>query len=166
MTDAAPALACLRAQRTSALAPEEAGALRAVAPRLGRTVIDLGGKIALGWSEGDEPQPDGSFEVHTLSRTPVLALACCLALCWQDRHEAPYPGRGTSKQAVLSLTRSLELDDKHIKGALSHDLPHAGLIEITGDSIRLGVAIATWPASQIEALRRLHDRLPKPTEQS
>lgn len=166
MTDAVLALARLRAQRACVLAPEEAAAVRSIAMRLGRAVIDLDGKIALGWNEGDEPQPDGSFEVHTLSRTPVLALACCLALCWQDRHEAPYPGRATSRRAVLSLTRALELDDKHIKGALSHDLPKAGLIEITGDSIRLGVAIATWPASQIEALRRLHDRLPKPTEQS
>lgn len=162
MTEAALALAALRATRGHTLAPAQLDAVRSVAPQLGRRVVEVGDGVALGWSNGDEPQPDGAYPVCTLSRVPLVTFACCLALCWPDRHSLPYPGRPTTRQEVLSLARSLDLDDKHVKAALLHDLPGAGLVDIAGSGVRLGVAVALWPGAQIEALRRLYDRLPVP----
>lgn len=164
MTDAALALAVLRATRAQKLEPQDLSAARSVAPRLGRRVVEVGDGVTLGWGDGDEPQPDGTYSVYSLSRVPLVTFACCLTLCWRDRHAHPYPGRTTTRKAVLSLARALDLDDKHFKGALLHDLPGAGLVEISGNTVRLGVAIAVWPNAQIEALRRLRDRLPAPTE--
>lgn len=164
MTDAALALADLRATRVRDLAPDELSAIRSVAPRLGRRVVEAGDGAALSWNEGDEPHPDGNYSVYSLSRVPLVTFACCLALCWRDRHAHPYPGRTTSRKAVLSVARSLDLDDRHVKGALLHDLPGADLVAVSGNVVRLGVAVAVWPSAQLEALRRLYDRLPTPAE--
>lgn len=164
MSEGAVTLATLRATRALSLAPHELGAIQSVVPELGRRIVEVDQRVLLGWNDGDEPQPDGTYSVYALSRVPLVTFACCLALCWQDRHVHPYPGRTTTRKAVLSLARNLDVDDKHVKGALLHDLPRAHLVEISENEVRLGIAVAVWPSAQVEALRRLHDQLPTPAE--
>lgn len=167
MADVAFELAALRAARTRPLSGPARNALEAVAGQIGRRVVDVqdgsGWAATLGWADGFEPNPqDGVLSVRRLTASPLITLAACLGLCWQDRSEPPYPGVTVRQDQVLDVVAALGADRAHTLGALRHELREAGLIELDVHraEIRLGPAIAAWPPAQIDTLRRFAGLLP------
>jgi hypothetical protein len=160
----------------------ELNALRIVADRAGRRLVDVSGAdgspaVALGWQEGDEPavlqEPLAEIYRHA-SSTVQLVLAACLRCCWPDPDRPLYPG-GTATEAQVfraldslgTSTRSGDLEEtsngvyRHRKSALRALRACAFLAPDTGDCvIRLGPAIAQWTPADVAELRRGHHLLP------
>jgi hypothetical protein len=117
--------------------------------------------MGIGWADGYEPNPqEGLLSVRRLTSSPLITLAACLGLCWQHRTGPPYPGRRVTLDEVLGAVAALGADRIHTLGALRHDLSLSGLIELDGQHVRLGPAIAVLSPAQIDALRRFSDLLP------
>src|SRR4051794_37665301 len=95
---AAVAMAAARAEGSVTLDGPSLAALEAAAQRTGRRVITLPGRQAVvGWAVGYEPNlDDDAVEVYELPQTRLIALALCLALCWE-----PHRGVMASRQAAL-----------------------------------------------------------------
>ena len=165
MADAAFELAALRAVRTRHLSGSARSAVQAVAEQTGRRVVDIedgsGRAVSVGWADGYEPNPqDGVLSVRRLTASPLITLAACLGLCWQDRTEPPYPGATVSQAEVLDVVAALGADRAHTLGALRHDLRLAGLVQLDRGEVSLGPTIAAWAPAQIDALRRFAELLP------
>jgi hypothetical protein len=165
MADAAFELAALRAARTRRVSGSARTAVEAIAEQTGRRVVDIddgsGRAVSVGWTDGYEPNPqDGVLSVRRLTASPLITLAACLGLCWQDRTEPPYPGATVSQDAVLDVVAALGADRSHTLGSLRHDLRLAGLVELDRGMVSLGPAIAAWSPAQTDALRRFADVLP------
>lgn len=165
MDDAAFELAALRAVRTRRISGPARAAVERIAEQTGRRAVEIedgsGRAVSVGWADGYEPNPqDGVLSVRRLTASPLITLAACLGLCWQDRTEPPYPGATTSQDEVLDVVAGLGGDRSHTLGALRHDLRLAGLVELDRGEVSLGPAIAAWAPAQIDALRRFADLLP------
>jgi hypothetical protein len=121
--------------------------------------------LVLGWADGMAPSPedDLGYPVRRFSATQALAWAACLGLAWIDRSASLYPGEPFRGEDVVDLLADLGVPSMWVKAALNHDLPLAGLVASDGEWLRLGPAAAALPDVTIEALRRFHDRLPRPT---
>lgn len=160
--DATVALARLRADRRAAVPAEERSALDRRAARLGRRLVEVGtGRVVLAWDDGAVPEADDTWSTHRLQPVAVRTLAACLALCWPDPAEEPYPGRATTVVEVVAALTAHGVDTRHGRGSLRGELAVAGLVVVDGDEVRLGPAVASWSPSQVGALRRLHGRLPR-----
>jgi hypothetical protein len=121
--------------------------------------------LVLGWADGMAPSPedDSGYPIRRFSATQALAWAACLGLAWIDRSASPYPGESFRGEDVVDLLADVGVPSTWVKAALNHDLPLAGLVASDGDWLRLGPAAAALPDATVEALRRFHDRLPRPT---
>ena len=169
MSGGALQLARLRAGGMVALAPDEHAAASRQARRLGRRLVDIDTsgrerRCLLAWPEGAMPSSaDERYQLRTLTPIPLLAFACCRRLCWPDPAEPIYPGIETTEAAVLKLACSLTPADIHFKSAIRRVLPAVGLIAFDESTrrLRLGPQVACYDALELEALRRLHPRLPE-----
>lgn len=162
MDEAALTLARLRAGRTGRADQPARGRVASRAAAAGRRLVDLAdGRTALGWADGSTPEPDDGLAVHRLSPLPLLTFAVCLRQCWPAAHDEPYPGVPTTRMTVLDALAGLGADSRHTKAALNHDLPATGLVDLDGEQVRLGPAVACLPHAQVSLLRRSHDLLPK-----
>lgn len=166
MVDPAFELAALRACRARRLSGPERAEVEAVAAQTGRQLVDIqqpaGPAICLGWADGCAPNPqDGVLQVRRLTSSPLITLATCLGLCWQNRDEPPYPGRSVAVDDVLAAVAALGADHAHTLGALRNDLSLSGLIEFDGRQVKLGPALAVLAPAQVDALRRFSELLPR-----
>jgi hypothetical protein len=165
---------CTGAVAADLAASEVVAAAAVNAASAGRAVVDVhlfgAGQrgaaepgIALGWSAQATPTPedDLSYPVRRWSGVPRLAWACCLGLAWPDRTTDPYPGESFDRADVVDLARDFGAQASWVKAAVDHDLRLAGLVVPHRGGLRLGPAAAVIPAAHVEALRRLHDRLPR-----
>lgn len=160
--EAAVALARLRAARTAPVPADARGPASRRASRLGRHLLQTGrGQSVLAWDDGALPEADDSWSTHRLTSVPVRTFAACLALCWPDPNEDPYPGRATTVDDVAVALAANGVDTRHGRGALRGELVAAGLVHVDGHTVRLGPAVASWSPSHVAALRRLHARLPR-----
>lgn len=160
--DTAVALARLRAHRTASMPSEARAAASRRAGRLGRRLVDVGGgQTVLAWDDGAVPEADDTWSTHRLAPVAVRTLAVCLALCWPEPTQDPFPGGATTVEQVTAALVAHGVDTRHGRGALSGELAVAGLVTVDGDTVRLGPAVASWSPGQILALRRLHPRLPR-----
>jgi hypothetical protein len=180
-------LAVLRATGgvgTQAAPPDVIRLAARAAQASGRSLVDctvsarvLGGErtrltrgITLRWMPQCTPSPEDSH-AYPVRMMPVIARltwACCLGLAWPRRASEPYPGCPFTRAAVVDLAADLGAAASWVKAALDHDLIPAGLV-ITDQSagpgcLRLGPAAAALPEPFVEAMRRFHDQLPRPSQ--
>lgn len=136
--------------------------------RLGE-LTDANGRTILvrGWLDGAAPNPDlhPSGPPKTLRPVANLVWAACLGAAWPDPTASPYPGRHFSCASVIATCVELNADRNTVVTALETTLPTAGLITLNGDRGALGPAAAALPSAIWSQLRRIHERLPKCTEQ-
>jgi hypothetical protein len=179
-------LARIRALRATAMLADAAGsgALQASADRAGRRLVgvaaaDGGLGIALGWQECDEPavlDEPLSGVCRLAPPTVQLVLAACLRSCWPDPDKPVYPGLATTEATVLEALDRLGARTpepwheqagsgvyRHRKSAL-RVLRACGFLapDAADGSVRLGPAVAQWPAADVDELRRCHHLLPAP----
>lgn len=168
MSEAVYQLARLRAERVLTLVGDERARVEQHAARVGRRLVqipgaDRGRRFVLDWQPGQGPASgDARYVTRTLTTIPLLTFACCLRLCWRDGDEHPFPGATTTESEVVELAGVISPGVTHIKSAVRHALPLAGLIEIAGDAVQLGPAVAVYTTAEVSALRRVLDRLPIP----
>jgi hypothetical protein len=97
-------------------------------------------------------------------------LAACLRCCWPDLSAPPWPGRPTTTRAVLSVLAQLlptRLPQVHHRFAVEafrqlHDAGWLRWHERAG-TVVLGPRVATWPATDVDAVRELCRTMPEPT---
>lgn len=173
ITSGAVALAATRAQGCLDVTDLDEAALRQAreaAGRTGRTLLRVphpGGGSAgwtLGWNATQVPTlEDGEHGEHRqLTRTSLLTWACCLGLAWPERTATPHPGRAFTWAELLAAASALHVTEPWARSAVLHTLEPAGLVRVTDQALHLGPAAAALPESFTAALRRVHDRLPKP----
>ncbi|MFE9374788.1 hypothetical protein [Streptomyces sp. NPDC006711] len=144
-------------------------AAAAAAARIGRRVIRVHGVgrladvLVLGWDGETAPAAGLSpaFRIG-LSPVPTLVWAACLRAAWPRPERAPFPGGPFRRAAIVALCSQLGADREAVERALERTLPEAGLISVDGDELRLGAAVAAFPAVVVEGLRRGHHLLPAP----
>jgi hypothetical protein len=107
------------------------------------------------------------LHVRELSTLPLVVLATCIGLCWKDRAGSIYPGEQIPLSAVLAAFAEIGAGtashQHHILSAIDNELVGAGLLDrAPSRAIRLGPALAAWPAAEVEVLRRAGDLLPEP----
>jgi hypothetical protein len=142
-------------------------AAAAAAARIGRRVIRVHGVgrladvLVLGWDGETAPAASLSptFRIG-LSPVPTLVWAACLRAAWPRPERAPFPGGPFRRAAIVALCSQLGADREAVERALERTLPEAGLISVDGDELRLGAAVAAFPAVVVEGLRRGHHLLP------
>lgn len=119
---------------------------------------------ALGWSPHTTPSPEDSnaYPVRRLTATAQLTWACCLGLAWADATLHPHPGEPFTNAQLLDLAAEMDLPLPHVKGSLYHELMPALLVQEGRSALHLGPAVAALPPAFVEAMRRFHDRLPRP----
>ncbi|SCF02886.1 hypothetical protein GA0070607_4606 [Micromonospora coriariae] len=131
-------------------------------------LIDAHGRTILirGWLNGAAPNPDlhPSGPPRTLPPVANLVWAACLGEAWPDPAASPYPGRPFSRASIIATCAALDADSRSIVTALDTTLPTARLITLNGDRGELGPAAAALPSATWSQLRRIHERLPRPTE--
>jgi hypothetical protein len=136
--------------------------------RLGE-LTDANGRTILvyGWLDGAAPNPDlhPSGPPRTLPPVANLVWAACLGAAWPDPTASPHPGRPFSRASIIATCVALDADRNTVVTALDTILPTAGLITLSGDRGALGPAAAALPSAIWSQLRRIHERLPKTTEQ-
>lgn len=124
--------------------------------------------VNLGWAAQTTPSPEDAltYKVRVLPPLARLTWACCLGLAWPDRTADPYPGSAFTRSSVIDTAADLGASAIWVKSALVNDLRPAGLIceaRESGQSVlRLGPAAAAMPDSFVQAIRRFHERLPRP----
>lgn len=123
---------------------------------------DLRPGLALGWSMTPVPEDAVSYPVRRLSATQSVTFAVCLAAAWRDVRESPYPGERFRRADVVDTLRDLGADFRAVNAAIDTDLHLLLLICHDGRYLRLGPAVAALPETFAEALRRMHDQLPRP----
>lgn len=159
-SDTALALARLRALRTMPpLRPSDFGHLQEAAAVCGRALVPCGRRFVMSWQDGLSPAGTDVAVLRRLTPARAALFAVVLAQCWPDAENDPWPGLVTSRERVLVAAARLGIDTKHAVGALEVDFPAFGLTEATDGGLRLGPAVAAWTASELSALRRLHERL-------
>jgi len=143
-------------------------AASAAAASVDRKLIEISDPAAerrvfvLGWADGTGPDPDQhpSAPPRRLSAVPNLVWAVCLAAAWPDPAADPYPGLPFRLAQVLQACTDLGAARNNVISALRRTLPGAGLITLSGQDGRLGLAAAALPSFAWSALRRVHERLP------
>lgn len=166
MSDAAFTLAAVRAAGPQRLSEAERSAAASAAERLGRRLVEVLDErerpaFTVGWQDGYEPAVDGeTIILWRLPAVPLVTLAACLGLCWQDRDDDPYPSAPTTADAVLDAAVAVGADPRWVKGALRAELQLAGLVELSGREVTLGPAVAALSSHQVSALRRFGQALP------
>ncbi|WP_157852274.1 hypothetical protein [Kitasatospora sp. NRRL B-11411] len=104
--------------------------------------------------------------MRRLSPTQSLTFAMCLAVAWRDVRLPPYPGEPFDRAEIIDALVDIGADSKSVKDALDTELPLLLLVHRDGARLRLGAAVAALPDTFTEAVRRMHDRLPRPPEDS
>jgi hypothetical protein len=177
ITSGPVALAAMRAQGCLDVTDLDEGALRQAreaAGRTGRTLLRVpdpdssSAGWTLGWSATQVPTlEDGEHGEHRqLTRTSLLTWVCCLGLAWPARTATPHPGRAFTWTELLAAAAALHVTEPWARSAVLHTLEPAGLVRVSDQALHLGPAAAALPESFTAALRRVHDRLPKPAPES
>ncbi|MCX5103687.1 hypothetical protein [Streptomyces sp. NBC_00439] len=125
---------------------------------------DLRPGLTLGWSVTPVPEDSASYPVRRLSATQSVTFAVCLAAAWPDVHQNPYPGVRFRRADVVDTLGEIGADPRAVHAAIDTDLHLFLLICHDGPYLRLGPAVAALPDTFAEALRRVHDQLPRPLE--
>ena len=178
ITDPAVMLAAVRATGGLPIAAADTAAVsaaRTAAAVAGRSLLRvpvpsptpvprLTNGMTLGWQPQTTPSPEEShaYPVRQLGVVARLTWACCLGLAWPDRSADPHPGEAFTRAAVVDVAGQVGAPPMWVKSALDHQLRPALLVVGDRDQLRLGPAAAALPGAFVEALRRIHDRLPGP----
>jgi hypothetical protein len=170
ITSAATALAAVRALGALPAAQLDAATLasaRAAAAVTGRTLervtADGGPALALAWAATSVPTMEDHEhgEYRWLRPAALRSWAFCLGLAWRDRSAHPWPGEPFSVADLVDAAAMRGSNPLWIRSALMNTLLPAGLVEIDKSTVRLGAAAAVLPDAYVDALRRVHDRLPR-----
>jgi hypothetical protein len=171
MSASAPvALAAVRALGALPAANLDAATLasaRAAAALTGRTLerVTADGQpaLALAWAATSVPtMEDHEHGKYRWLRPAALRTwAFCLGLAWRDRTAHPWPGEAFSLADLVDAAAMRGSNPLWIRTALMNTLLPAGLVEIDDNTVRLGPAAAVLPDAYVDALRRVHDRLPR-----
>jgi hypothetical protein len=156
-------LARLRALAATSVA--DITSISRAAADIGREPVRAGANVVLGRHPDAPAAVDLGVELPTLANSASVALGICIGLAWHDRARHPYPGEEITFDDVTSAARALQIDvsaTRHLVGAIRHVLADARLLDVRGDVIRLGPAIARWSEADLEAFRRNLDVLPAP----
>lgn len=145
-----------------------AAAAAAAAARIGRRVVRVHGVdrvadvLVLGWDGETAPVADSLAPGWRVGLPPVptLVWAACLRAAWPRPERAPFPGRLFRRGDIVSLCSELGADRDTVERAVDRTLPEVGLIAADGNELRLGAAVAAFPAVVVEGLRRGHHLLP------
>jgi hypothetical protein len=140
---------------------------RVAATLTGRTLerVTVGGEpaLALAWDSTSVPTMEDHQhgDYRWLRPAALRAWAFCLGLAWQERTAHPWPGDPFSLEDLVRAAEQRGSNPLWIRTALLHSLMPAGLVEIDDGVVRLGPAAAVLPDAYVDALRRVHDRLPR-----
>lgn len=182
-TDPRLTLARLRAAGVNPAPTDPRGlaTLFAAASRAGRRLVDVSPPgslvqcVSLGWQDGSEPDASEDTGVTRLeaARELALVLAAALRCCWPDPDRHPFPGQTTTFETIMRARSALDshsvvIDDgngatgiQHRRAALQR-LREAGYLTGSDAELRLGHQVGLWSSTQVAALRRAYDLLPRP----
>ncbi|MFJ7244565.1 hypothetical protein ACIQWA_07915 [Kitasatospora sp. NPDC098652] len=183
-SDPAYILATARAQGlvdTHGLSTQTVEAAQRRAVACGRLLVECAGPVpppaltpgrpgavrhvrTLGWSVPPVPEETAAYPVKRLSPTQSVTFAVCLAAGWRDVRLPPYPGEPFDRALIIDTLMDIGADSKTVKDALDTELPLLLLIYSDGAHLRLGPAVAALPDTFTEAVRRMHDHLPRPPQ--
>ncbi|MFB8168367.1 hypothetical protein ACFC60_10515 [Kitasatospora purpeofusca] len=110
------------------------------------------------------PEETAAYPVRRLSPTQSLTFAMCLAAGWRDVRRPVYPGEPFDRALIIDALVDIGADSKTVKDALDTELPLLLLVYSEGAKLHLGAAVAALPDTFTEAVRRMHDHLPRPPE--
>lgn len=164
---AVAAARALGALPTACLDAATLASARAAAALTGRSLEQVTAEgepaVALAWVSTAVPtMEDHEHGAYRWLRPAALrAWAYCLGLAWQDRTAHPWPGEPFSVENLVDAAAMRGSNPLWIRTALTHTLMPAGLVEIDDGTVRLGPAAAVLPDAYVDALRRVHDRLPR-----
>ncbi len=170
ITSAPVALAAVRALGALPTAHMDAatlGSARAAAALTGRTLerVTADGEpaLALAWAATSVPTMEDHQhgEYRWLRPAALRTWAFCLGLAWRERTAHPWPGEPFSLADLVDAAAMRGSNPLWIRTALTHTLLPAGLVEIDDSIVRLGPAAAVLPDAYVDAVRRVHDRLPR-----
>lgn len=170
ITSAPVALAAMRALGAlpaARLGPATLASACAAAAHTGRTLerVTADGEpvLALAWAATSVPTMEDHEhgEYRWLRPAALRTWAFCLGLAWRDRTAHPWPGEPFSLAGLVDAAAMRGSNPLWIRTALMHTLLPAGLVEIDDSTVRLGPAAAVLPDAYVDALRRVHDRLPR-----
>lgn len=170
ITSAPVALAAVRALGAlpaARLQPATLASARAAAALTGRTLdrVTADGEpaLVLAWTATSVPTMEDHEhgEYRWLRPAALRTWAFCLGLAWRDRTAHPWPGEPFSLADLVDAAAMRGSNPLWIRSALMNTLLPAGLVEIDGSTVRLGPAAAVLPDAYVDALRRVHDRLPR-----
>lgn len=146
--------------------------LAGAAARSGRRLVEVMHSgvpmLALGWLDGHEPATDPASGI-TLRKAPPMDLvvfAACLGSCWPDVHTHPWPGEPCDEGRVVEAIA--EARGNHSQSALGgyrmslRHLTEAQWIETLDGTVRLGPKTAVLSTAQVDVLRGVYERLPRP----
>ena len=156
MNEGAYLLARLRAGGGSSAADWPSAS--AAAATCGRRIVDAGGTPVLSWLDGLSPSAD-LVELRGLSRAKAAVAAIVLAECWPDADLPPWPGEPVRRDDVLATASRLGVDRNHAAGFLDVEAPMLQLWTVADGIVSLGLAVAAWTSSQVDAVRRRHRHL-------
>lgn len=159
-------LARIRAQ-SAAEVTSDVDIVERAAAFIGRRLVPVeGNRFVLGSAVEVTFDPSATgVTVRRLTPVRLVVLGVTIGLCWTDRDGPIWPGEPTTLQAICDTLRELGAVPEttwHAKGALRNELSAANLIQVDGDEVRLGPAIAAWSPGQIDNLRRVVHILPEP----
>jgi hypothetical protein len=158
------ALGALPAANLDAATLESARAAAALTGRtLERVTADGEPALALAWAATSVPTMEDHEhgEYRWLRPAALRTWAFCLGLAWRDRTAHPWPGEPFSLADLVDAAAMRGSNPLWIRTALMNTLLPAGLVEIDDNTVRLGPAAAVLPDAYVDALRRVHDRLPR-----
>lgn len=161
---AARALGALPAADVDSATLAAARAAAALTGRnLDRVTANGGPALALAWAPTSVPTMEDRQhgEYRWLRPAALRAWAFCLGLAWSERTTDPWPGEPFSLEDLVSAAVQRGSNPQWIRTAVMHTLMPAGLVETDNGILRLGPAAAVLPEAYVDALRRVHDRLPR-----
>lgn len=140
--------------------------------RTGRRLVEVTHSgvpmLAMGWLDGHEPATDPASGITLRKASPMdlVAFAACLGSCWPDVHAHPWPGEPCDEGRVVEAIA--EARGNHSRSALGgyrmslRHLAEAQWIETVAGTVRLGPKTAVLTTAQVDVLRGMHERLPRP----
>lgn len=146
--------------------------LAGAAARTGRRLVEVihtgVPMLALGWLDGHEPSTDpvSGITLRTAPPVDLVVFAACLGNCWLDAHAHPWPGEPCDEGLVVETVA--EARGNHGRSALGgyrmslRHLAEAHWIEMVDGTVRLGPKTAVLTTAQVDVLRVVHERLPRP----